>query len=500
MFTRRRSLTVRARILAAVLVLSALALAAAGGTAWALQRARVDLSIDDTLRRTVTELRTLAETGVDPDTGEPFRDSDRLLYTMMSREVPATNEGMIAFIRDNLRYRTQEIGVPLALDPEFVHAVADSWQSDEVRIDTLRTAEREYRYATVPVQVGDSTPGAMVLAFDRGAEQAQVGDTFRTYAIVAVASLLLLAVVAWVLSGRLLRPLRTLRATAEQISETDLSRRIPVGGHDDLSDLARTFNDMLARLETSFRSQRQLLDDAGHELRTPITIVRGHLELMDPTDAQDAGETRELALRELDRMHRLADDLVMLAKSEAPDFVRTEPTHVGTLLDHVLDQARQLGDRRWRVSERVEAVAELDQQRVTQALLQLAANAVKFSDDGSTVCLGAGIHECRVALWVQDEGIGIPPDEQDRVFDRFAQVAGPHGHPGTGSGLGLSIVAAIAGAHGGTVTVSSEPGVGSRFTLLLPAPGVEPAQPTDDEIVVDPGDELAASTDEDGAR
>ncbi|HLS32656.1 MAG TPA: HAMP domain-containing protein, partial [Brevibacterium sp.] len=246
---RRRPLTVRARILTAVVVLSALALAAAGGTAWGLQRVRVDRDIDATLQRTITELKTLADTGVDPDTGEPFQDSDRLLYTMMSREVPAPNEGMVAFVRDNLRYQTQGIGVPLAQDPEFVHAVSDSWQSG--RIDSLRTSLREYRYAAVPVQVGDTTPGAIVLAFDRGAEQAKVGDTFRTYALVAAASLALLAVVAWVLSGRLLRPLRSLRETAEQISDTDLSRRIPVDGHDDLSELARTFNDMLDRLDTA---------------------------------------------------------------------------------------------------------------------------------------------------------------------------------------------------------------------------------------------------------
>src|SRR5690606_17848029 len=317
---RRRPLTVRSRILATVVVLSALALAAAGGTAWALQLRQVDRDIQGALERTYAELVTLAETGVDPETGESFQETGRLLYTMMSREVPAPYEGMVAFARDDLRYRTQDIGVPLAQDPEFVDAVADTWTADGVVFDTIRTAQREYRYAGIPVQVGDSTPGSIVLAFDRGALRSAVGDTFRTYAIVAVASLALLAVVAWVLSGRLLRPLRTLRETAGQISDTDLSRRIPVDGDDDLSELARTFNDMLDRLDTAFRSQRRLLDDAGHELRTPITIVRGHLELMDPADPQDAADTRELALRELDRMHRLADDLVLLAKSEAPDF------------------------------------------------------------------------------------------------------------------------------------------------------------------------------------
>src|SRR5690606_37853016 len=267
-------------------------------------------------------------------------------------------------------------------------------------------------------------------------------------------------------------------------------------------------------------------------------------------DPQDAADTRELALRELDRMHRLADDLVLLAKSEAPDFVRKEPTDLAPLLDNVLDQARQLGRRYWRLTERVEAVVPLDQERVaqallqlaanavkvseegntvrlgaalrdgavarrvgdgglgvpldqervTQALLQLAANAVKFSEEGNTVRLGAALRDGDVALWVEDEGIGIPPDQVDRVFDRFAQVTGPHGRPRSGSGLGLSIVAAIAAAHGGRVTVSSQVGRGSRFTLLLPAPGLRPSTLADDEVVVDPDEVTTELTDQDGAR
>ena len=485
---RRRSLTVRDRIIVTVVVLSALALTVAGATAWALQLERVDREIRDALHRTIEELITLAETGVDPDTGEPFAGSDRLLYTMMSREVPAANEGMVAFLGENLRYQTQDIGVPLALDPEFVHAVSAIWQEglarDEIIIDSIRTSLREYRFAAVPVQVGDTPPGALILAFDRDAAQAEIDDTFRTYALVAVVSLVLLAAVSWLLSHRLLRPLRMLRDTASTISDSDLSRRIPVSGEDDLSDLARTFNAMLDRLETSFTSQRQLLDDAGHELRTPITIVRGHLELMDPDDPQDAAATRELTMSELDRMHRLADDLVLLAKADAPDFVQPSPTAVGELLDTVLDHARPLGERRWRLTERAEAVAELDAQRVTQALLQLAANAVKFSAEGSTINFGSAVHDENVLLWVTDEGVGIAADQQTHIFDRFAQVGESRSR--SGSGLGLSIVSAIAAGHGGRVEVDSRLGEGSRFTLVLPSPGVEVDLGEDEEIIVEP--------------
>ncbi|MEE6294393.1 sensor histidine kinase [Georgenia wangjunii] len=474
----RRSLTVRERILATVLALTALALLVAGGTAFALQRARVDQLIDASLARTTEEVRALAADGVDPRTGTRFRDADALLYTFMQREVPAANEGMVAFVGETLRYRTQDVGLDLHTDPQLIAAVRDaSAQTRYVPAESLRTERTEYRYRAVPVRVGDATPGALVLAFDRTAEQSQVADTFRTYALVAAASLLVLAAAAWVLAGRLLRPVRALREAAEQISDTDLSRRIPVTGTDDLSELTRTVNDMLARLETSFRSQRLLLDDAGHELRTPITIVRGHLELMDPADPEDAAATRELALSELDRMHRLADDLVLLAKAEQPDFVRLETVDVGELCDNVLGQARQLGERRWRLEERVEAVAPLDAQRITQALLQLAANAVRFSAEGSTIELGSAVRDGELLLWVQDEGIGIPASETTRIFERFARVASPHAPRTEGSGLGLSIVAAIAAGHGGRVSVVSVPGAGSRFTLHVPAPSVTPPSP-----------------------
>lgn len=477
-----RSPTVRERILATVLVLAFAALTISGGTAWFLQRSRVDRQMNDSLDRTIAEARSLAEEGVDPSTGDGFASTERLLYTMLQRQVPAPNEGMIALIGDTVRYEHPGARLSLNDDPEFVALLAGASERDYVPLpfETARTTEREYRYAALPVRVSGGAPGVLVLAFDREAELAEVDATFRTYAIIAGVSLLVLGATAWVLSSRLLSPLRALRETAEQISDSDLSRRIPVSGRDDLADLTRIVNDMFARLETSFRSQRQLLDDAGHELRTPITIVRGHLELMDPSDPQDAAETRELTLRELDRMHRLADDLVLLAKAEAPSFLRPEPTDVGLLLDNVLDHARQLGDRRWRLDARPDVTATLDGQRLTQALLQLTANAVRFSDDGSRISIGGSAEPGELRLWVRDEGIGIAAEDTERIFDRFARADESRRRDGTG--LGLPIVAAITTAHHGRVSVDSRVGGGSTFTLHIPTSFV--VDDLDDEEIV----------------
>jgi len=481
-------MTVRARILALVLVLTGLTLLVAGGTAFVLQRNRVDDVMDASLHRTTDEFSAYATDAA--RAGGATADPREIIYGGMVREIPGSNEGMVGFVDGRLEY-TMPTGLPLAEDAELVdHLTAQlraATTSGLGRIASVTTPTAEYRYALVPVTVGDVGVGALVVAFDRAAEQASVTDTFRTYALVSLVAFAVLAVVGWLLSGRLLKPVRQLRETAEKISETDLSGRIEVSGTDDLSDLARTFNAMLARLEDAFTSQRRLLDDAGHELRTPITIVRGHLELMDPSDPEDTAATKELALSELDRMHRLTDDLVMLARSEQPDFVQPAPAPLGPLLDNVLDQARPLGERRWRVDERLEADATVDTQRLTQAMLQLVANAVKFSENGSTVAIGCALHGDRLHLWVRDEGIGIAPDQRDRIFDRFGRAPGDEERR-EGAGLGLAIVAAIAEGHRGTVRVDSHPGAGSLFVLDLPAVdvAVEP-RPTDESV--DPPDD-----------
>ena len=204
----------------------------------------------------------------------------------------------------------------------------------------------------------------------------------RTYAIVAALSLLLVTGFAAAQSGRLLAPLRTLRETAEEITDTDLSRRLPVTGNDDITALTRTFNRMLDRLEAAFVGQRQFLDDAGHELKTPLTVLRGHLELLDVGSPEEIAETRELLLDEIDRMSRLVGELILLAKSDRPDFVTLRPVDLTGLTVDTLAKARGLGDRIWTLDETASVTVSVDEQRLTQALLQLCDNAVKHTGAG----------------------------------------------------------------------------------------------------------------------
>ncbi len=458
------SVSIRARVIVAVMVLTGLALTLSGiviylqGYAGTTQRVSADLA------RAADEVALLAD-GNDPETGKPFASSEALLRVAMRRAVLPPTEGSFALVGDRIRWTSQP-GVILRPeeDPELVAAVIPMARRPEVSEGDLSTRIRDYRYIVVPVRfAGTDDAGALVRVADMDAEQAVLQSVYVTYGLVALGSLVLVSMLIWLFVGRLLRPMSWMRETAERITDTDITQRIPVRGNDDLSALAVTVNNMLDRLESTVRSQRELLDDVGHELRTPLTIVRGHLELLDAADPDDVAATRSLVLDELERMHRLVDDLLTLAKAEHPGFVQPEPTDIARLTDETLAKATTLGERHWVLDELADAEVELDPQRIAQAWLQLAANAVQYSAVGTTVGMGSRLVGGELWFWVRDEGVGIPEEERARILSRRVR-----GRSGEGTGLGLAIVASIAQAHGGRVLVESVAGVGSRIGVVIP--------------------------------
>lgn len=477
--------SVRARILSVVVALAALSLAAAGLTAHSLQMRVVDARISADLRASYSEFQHLATDGRDPATGDAFTSPRALVRATMQLKVPARNEGMIGFVDDRLAFTAAETtALRLEEDAELLAVLTAPGHETHSHVRSLTTDRTTYTYLVIPVVLSASQEtGAIVRAYDRNAELATLRRTYATFALVGLGSLLGVAAVGWILAGRLLRPVRELDEAARAIGDgTELARRIPVTSGDDLGRLTVTVNGMLDRLEEAFASQRRLLDDVGHELRTPVTIIRGHLELMDPDDPDDVRAARDVALAELARSSRLLDDLMVLATSSRPDFVTPEPVDLGRLTDDLHDTLRGLADRRWRVDARADAVVPLDAQRVTQAVAQLAANAVRHTADGDEIALGSRLTTdddgTTVAeVFVRDTGPGIPAEERARVLERFARGPGAHEHR-DGAGLGLAIVQAIAHAHGGTLVVEDAPGGGALLTLRLPAPGAA-THPTD---------------------
>jgi signal transduction histidine kinase len=245
------------------------------------------------------------------------------------------------------------------------------------------------------------------------------------------------------------------------ISDRDLDERIEVDGDDDVARLARTFNAMLDRLQQAFATQRRFLNDVGHELRTPITIVRGHLEVLGD-DPDERRETIALVVDELERMRRLVDDLVVLAKAEQPDFLDVGPIDLGDLASEIARKAERLAARTWVLESADEGVIVADRQRLTQAMVQLASNAVEHTGNGDTVALGFGLADDEARLWVRDTGPGFDGADPGRLFERFV------GDRSDGTGLGLAIVRAIAQAHGGDVTAREARGGGAVFTIAVP--------------------------------
>lgn len=477
----RSGVSVRTRIVAVVALLVTLALAGAGLIVFVIEGQRIEQRTVEEVEQELDEFAALVNQGIDPVTGERFTSVDDLLVLYLDRNVPDDDEAFVGWIGARPEYQFPDDGLPE--DPTFLDAATPlvarggNARIETVEGDTLVTAQ--------PVVLGEET-GALVVVKYLDEDRAELLDTMRTLAIVSLLSLLaVVALAAWQ-SGRLLAPLRVLRETAEEIGETDLTRRIPLSGNDDITSLSRTVNGMLDRIESAFVGQRQFLDDAGHELRTPLTVLRGHLELLDTGDPEEIAETQALLLDEVDRMSRLVGDLILLAKSDRPDFVTTAQVDLSALTRDVLAKARGLGDRVWLLDDTAESTALLDEQRLTQALLQLCDNAVKHTVTGQTIAIGSSYEGGLVELWVRDTGPGIPAADRELIFDRFGRSAVPEGDEGFG--LGLSIVQAIAAAHQGTVHVEQARPTGACFVISVPA---EPAPDTAPETKPETAPETA---------
>lgn len=469
---RRFFASFRVRVLAGYIGLLAVATLLAVFIAREALERRLDQRIDEALVQESRELRQLA-VGNDPETGERFGgNAARIFEVFLERNVPSRNEAFVTFVDGELFLRSAQV-VPFRLDqdPELTARWSALTESDR---GAVATPEGSVEYVAIPLLTQEATRGVFVAAIFRDRERGEVSDALRVAAGVGLGMLLIGSVLAWLLADRVLRPVKAVTEAARSISGGDLSRRIPESGYDEIGILAETFNDMLARLETAFATQQRFVHDAGHELRTPITIVRGHLELLDDDDPEDREQTLALVMDELDRMSRIVDDLLTLAKREQPDFLQPTPFEVGALVDDVLAKAAALGPRNWQLDSFVEVTIVADRQRVTQALMQLAQNAVQHTEEGDEIGLGAFVAGGETRLWVRDTGPGIPSEEQSLVFDRFYRAGGER--RSEGAGLGLSIVQAIAHAHGGRVELSSVPGTGATFTIVLPERPVEAAE------------------------
>lgn len=347
---------------------------------------------------------------------------------------------------------------------------------------TLHVGGARLRLFSTPLTIDGRVEGIVQV----GTSLSQVDQTQRQLLgiLVAggVAAIVTSAGLGALLARAALRPIDEITQAALSISRTeDLSRRLEVSGPaDEVGRLAATFNEMLARLEALFHTQRRFVADVSHELRTPLTTIQGNIDLLRRGAAQDPQAQRETLAAiegEVSHMSRLVEDLLLLARVEAGFRLETKPVELDTLLLAIYRQARVMSNGvEVRLGHEDQAVVIGDADRLRQLLLNLVDNALKYTPPGGRVTLSLYHDPEWVRLTVTDTGFGIPaqdlqpgPSGQPLIFERFYRADPARSRRHGGAGLGLSIAQWIAQAHGGKITVESTAGKGSTFTVWLPA-------------------------------
>jgi len=287
--------------------------------------------------------------------------------------------------------------------------------------------------------------------------------------------LILAASGGWLLAHRALKPVNRMSAAARRISAEDLSQRVnETGTGDELDNLAKTLNRMLDRLDVAFSQVRRFSADASHELQTPLTILKGEMELALRSERtpEEYRATLESALEEVDRIAHLVEGLLLLARAEA-GVLRMDRREVDLLqmLEEVYLRLRPLADSHC-VELRLGSMEPLriqgDGERLQAMIFNLVDNAIKYTGAKGRVTLELRREREYASILVSDTGIGIPIEEQGNIFQAFYRASEARGLSERGTGLGLPIAQSIASAHGGNISVESAPGQGSSFKAMLP--------------------------------
>jgi len=325
-------------------------------------------------------------------------------------------------------------------------------------------------FTLTPTEVRASYRSVEALANERAL------TLLRSYSLIALVLLFFASMaIGWIVAGRALAPIGRITSVAREIQATDLSRRIALRGPpDELREMADTFDAMLARLDGAFEGQQRFIQEASHELRNPLAVMRTNLEvaLADPdADPAELRRVAELAAASASRMSRLVDDLLVYARLGAPARER-QPVPLGALVDDAAEEFRSVAATRHLtlVTDTAHGATVIgDRLALRQAIANLLINAVRLAPEGTHIWASTGVDGGGAWVTVTDEGPGIAPEDRPRVFERFwrgdKQAARTEGR----SGLGLAIVAQIMEDHCGSASVDATTEGGSVFTLRLPA-------------------------------
>ncbi|MHB8718613.1 MAG: sensor histidine kinase [Candidatus Dormibacteria bacterium] len=395
------------------------------------------------------------------------------------------NQNLGAFATQYLRQLPLEVGTFLVVHVNGTAAVGStgsqvleqnarilSWLARppaQSVIGGLEAGGGSFRVLASPIAVRGAVSGVLIVATDLAHVTNQTRDVLLLTAAEVSAAVVVAMLTSFLVLRRVLGIVAKVTETADRISREGPGHRLQEPSTDDeIGQLVHTFNEMLARLEAAFESQRRLLADVSHQMRTPLTVMRGHLEVTRRGGLADpvvTGETIDLVLDELEHTTALVDRMLVLGRSMDPDFIQPEPVDLRSFLGDVMTAAQPLADRCWVLGSVPDLVMLIDRDRLRGALLNLLDNAVKATLPDDTIRLESERTATGVTVAVADTGRGIAPDLQERIFQRFER--GDRAEQ-RGSGLGLAIVKAVTEAHGGSVAVRSAPGQGCTVRLVLP--------------------------------
>jgi signal transduction histidine kinase len=341
-------------------------------------------------------------------------------------------------------------------------ATASVAEASLMRIKTQPILSRGRRVGTLRV----ANPLATV-------QQAQ-SSLRRTFVIVGISALALAVIAGIALASLIAGPLRRMAKVAIAVDAGDLSVRAGhIAGRGEVAVLADAFDRMLERLERTFKRQRDFVSDASHELRTPLSVLRAQAELLDrETDERRRHEGTTNLLRRLDELDRLVGDMLTLASAEAGQLIEPQTIELGEFFEDLRRDLPLFGERDFRL-QAVDGTLRADPDRLTQVLRNLVRNAVAHTELGDRVLIVARARGGRLEISVSDTGPGIPPDQLERIFERFHRLDGGRSRDTGGTGLGLAIARAITEAHGGSIKAESGRGQGATFRIELP--GYSPA-------------------------
>lgn len=454
-----RSVSIKARLVTTFALLLAAALAATAALTFHLTRSHLDRSLDRSL---LAAARSFEAGPGSRAVGDLGASAEAWLGQQ------AVSRGMVLAVRVA---RDRVIATQSDLELDEVAGSRSLLTSRRPQMTVAQGPSGEVRVLAVPLTAGDRYAGTFVAV----AARAGVDDTLTALLTgigwAGAAALLLAIALAAVLVGAALRPLARIAASAAEIERTgDLSQRVSAGMRsDEVGRLAHAFDAMLDRLQRSFSRQQSFLSDAAHEIRTPLTVARGQLEwLQDSLTSPEEKKTLAIAVEEIDRVDRTVEDMLLLARLDEGATLVTEPVDVDLVMSEVALRAATLSGRAVEVADAEGLRALADERRLRQVLDNLVGNALKYAGERARVFMSARSDGPATVIDVADTGRGIPPDEAEHVFDRHYRGSATRDVPG--AGLGLAIARSLMQAMGGSISVRSELGAGTTFSLRLRAP------------------------------